>query len=699
MVAGYGLEYDPALKGKKADKSKMTLTEYLAMIFGCDAADFAKPFTLAGSKDPITENYAKWLETLVIHPGKPLPESENDTLFIAPLTISEKGAAPIEVSRKHIVAELSDNKTDAFLQVLQMALLVQANPSTQTKGVTLRGTAEEQELLYVAAVYLGFADKVKNPPENAKDVFEKHQKQTMELFQQYISHLKNHEGSPAPAEEKTKDADLDEDGPPPYPKDKADGDAKKTAAPETIEGELDEEAIIEAAVEAGAEAGAKTPATPAPEETSEKSTFSEAELKGLLRQHIYIQLGVMLDSERIDGIWDQWDTEAQQNFAEEITAETAAQINQGTKQRIGQREPVKTDLTPEIKAFIHENPPQQLAQNGFQDLSDAEIGSFWENLTEDARANYNSVVNPPTEALDALKKQAYARLHVTLSDAQAKAQWQSLPDQHRMIVKMQASEEGLAELDKNIAELDLASATRGQAPQHIRASLRDWLQTKLRVRDISDEQIDEHWSNEQALTERPEEPKHAANSDAAEAKKPQTDKAEKKSETAKKVTKPAKKPATKPSVKCPKAIKESLTQKFTNQQEFAAAWAEYDATEQEQFLQRMKIQNASGLSTIANQLFQPDLDNFVSRKIEADVLQSLQGSKVDEDTYRKITEDVIKTQNATLKSLRENFNLTGTEASAVAQAMDKEGITHQPAAGRKRELVVNTDGSLKLKQK
>ncbi|MCB9991497.1 MAG: hypothetical protein H6867_08975 [Rhodospirillales bacterium] len=67
-----------------------------------------------------------------------------------------------------------------------------------------------------------------------------------------------------------------------------------------------------------------------------------------------------------------------------------------------------------------------------------------------------------------------------------------------------------------------------------------------------------------------------------------------------------------------------------------------------------------------------------NREISGDAAPFLKAEGIDEQTYRKVSEAIIKEQNAkkgTLDKLRRDFNLTGSQMRGIVKAMDEEGLT------------------------
>lgn len=78
----------------------------------------------------------------------------------------------------------------------------------------------------------------------------------------------------------------------------------------------------------------------------------------------------------------------------------------------------------------------------------------------------------------------------------------------------------------------------------------------------------------------------------------------------------------------------------------------------------------------------PTLTEIFNREVPRNVKTLLTLNKIDENDYKKISEAVIKDDDARGKTLKEkykdDFNLTHKQLDNIVKAMDEEGITSKP---------------------
>lgn len=94
------------------------------------------------------------------------------------------------------------------------------------------------------------------------------------------------------------------------------------------------------------------------------------------------------------------------------------------------------------------------------------------------------------------------------------------------------------------------------------------------------------------------------------------------------------------------------------------------------------------------------LSEAFNREIPADIKTYLEVGKIDEATYKALSEAVVQDQDATWNHLKEKykdrFNLTSNQIKHVLNAMDKEGITSAPTKpGQARSVNFDAGGQPK----
>ncbi len=475
-------------KKRKKIGEGASFAEYLAMLYGADTSIFSYPFwkdegeaqSLNGDVEtiiagtPTTQNFLNWINKFEFAEGTTPPADATGTITATLPTHNVGSELQIEITSHTIRSDLDElDLGEALYNAFKMALLAKANPNFD-QGIELEGTEKEMTVLYLAALKLGFADKIINKPASIDGILASQKEGIDSIWEQFVQDTQALNTQPG--------ADLEND-----------------------DAALDEEAA------------------PAEEEQEEDITPElDANITEFLKLHVEANQGVAPSDEQIQTLWNGFNDDTKKHAAQNATDEAIEGLKETIAAAKDKQEPIETELTDALREHIQHGFSAQLGE-----LSEEQIQAHWAHQKEHTRAQVKAFADPDPKFYDYIKKHAFTQTRISLTDEQAKQAWKALQPQERMVLQVQidAMMEGLDE-EFDLIEVAQDIPVSVNIGEGVKEHLSRYLSAVLRVSDITEEQIAEFYVNNGGVIPSEAELEQALEDEAAPAGQIESDSAE-----------------------------------------------------------------------------------------------------------------------------------------------------------------------------